>query len=119
VTLGALSKSHVPMVWPDVREHLRSAVGGKDTVVVWDPQVRLTHIATEAVALREAVCHGRPVHVLPLGAFVTETRRVYRVEVDARRGAERAEAPVPRALSRRPGGGGDDDCSAAPGGGRR
>lgn len=90
--LAALSKSHVSMVWAEVRAHLRGALVGPDTVVVWDPQARQTHITSEHDALRDAVCHGRPVHVLPLGAFVAEARRVYRVELDARRAAAAAAA---------------------------
>lgn len=88
--LAALSKSHVPMVWAEVRAHLHDAFVGKDTVVVWDPQARLTHITNEHDTLREAVCHGRPVHVLPLGELVAEARRVYRVEVRVRRAAQAA-----------------------------
>jgi hypothetical protein len=98
--LAKLKKSDVPAMWSEVQRHLRGSVVGADVVLVWDPGARRVQITAETTELRHAVCHGRAVHVLPLGELVAEARRLYRHEVEARKRAHATKAARSR---KRPG----------------
>jgi uncharacterized protein YheU (UPF0270 family) len=98
--LGNLAKADVRSVWEELREHLRSSLIAPEAMVVWDVAARVVEVVTDGAELRRAVCHGRPVHVLPLGQLVADARRAYRQEVEARRREDAAKA---RRQNRKPG----------------
>ncbi len=97
--LAKIQKSHVPLFWGDVREHLRATVVSAEAMLVWDSDARRLHITDDDAALRGAVCHGRTVQVLVLGELVAHARRVYRQEVEARK----RHSATPRKSGTKPG----------------
>lgn len=98
--LSSLPKSDVRIVWDDVRAHLHNSLIAPEAIVVWDPSARLVEVLSDDTGLRAAVCHGRAVHVLPLGELVADARRAYRQDVEARKREQAAKA---RHSRRKPG----------------
>lgn len=98
--LDKLPKGDVRTVWEEVRGHLRSTLTGAEATVVWDVGARRVELLPDDTELRRAVCHGRPVHVVPLGELVAGARRAYRQEVEARKSEAGAKA---KRSKRRPG----------------
>lgn len=90
--LSSLPKGEVRTVWDEVRGHLRTSLVAPEELVVWDTGHRRAAVVADDAELRQAVCHGRPVHVLALGELVVAARRAYRQEVEARRGELAAKA---------------------------
>jgi hypothetical protein len=105
--LAALPKSHVTLVWHEIRPELRNFVADADVSLVWDPQPRRAVVTRTATDLQAEVRHGRPIYVLPLGHLVIQAREAYRAEMRAaKREASRDEGHL------RPGQ--SDSMNAAP-----
>jgi hypothetical protein len=93
--LSTLPKSHVDLVWHELRPQLRR-LGHQAAILVWDEHARAVSVTTNAEELREAVVHGRPVYAMPLGELIIEARRVYRAELEASRRTAAARKQVER-----------------------
>lgn len=100
VLLSTVPKSHVDLVWHELRPRLWSTLIHRRMAVVWDPQARRVTVASDDTELADAVRHGRPVQVVPVGDVVAEARRVYRVEAEAAARSAAARSDSRRAANR-------------------
>ena len=90
--LATIPKSHVDLVWYQVRGDLRGIAGNNRAALVWDSELRQAKVSRSDAALSNLVRHGRPVYVLPLGEIVSQARAAYRAEARAAKRAAQARA---------------------------
>jgi hypothetical protein len=90
--LATIPKSHVDLVWEQVRGALRGIAGHNRAALVWDSELRQAKVTRSDAALSNLVRHGRPVYVLPLGEIASQARAAYRAEARAAKRAAQARA---------------------------
>jgi hypothetical protein len=90
--LATIPKSHVDLVWDQVRGALRGIAGNNRAALVWDSELRQAKVSRSDAALSTLVRHGRPVYVLPLGEIASQARAAYRAEARAAKRAAQAHA---------------------------
>jgi hypothetical protein len=90
--LATIPKSHVNLVWDQVRGALPGIAGNDRAALVWDSELRQAKVSRSDAALSNLVRHGRPVYVLALGEIASQGRAAYRAEARAAKRAAQARA---------------------------
>lgn len=85
--LETIPKGQVEFVWHEVRPRLRDFVAGPRAALVWDAETQTACVTRTDAELSDAVRHGRPVYVIPLGELVARARKRWQTEVSAARRA--------------------------------
>jgi hypothetical protein len=81
--LDSIPKGQVGLVWRSVRRQLRGFVAGERAALAWDPQTHTAEVTRSDSEQADAVRHGRPVYVLPLGELLKQARERWQTEVGA------------------------------------
>jgi hypothetical protein len=90
--LATIPKSHVDLVWHEVRGDLTGIAGNHRAALVWDFEIRQAKVSRSDATLSDLVRHGRPVYVLALGEIASQARAAYRAEARAAKRAAHARA---------------------------